>query len=67
MRTHILPVIYCHPAASNHLRHKLRQQFTDVTTWPADRLSASDGKRHLSALQEAALDYLQHPGMARAS
>lgn len=67
MRADILPVIYRHPAASKHLRRKLRQQFTDVTTWPADRLSATDAQPYLSALQDTALDYLQHPGMARAS
>ena len=67
MRTEILPVIYRHPAASKHLRRKLRQQFTDITTWPAERLTSADAKRQLNALQDAALDRLQHSEMVRAS
>ena len=67
VRADILPVIYRHPAASKNLRRKLREQFADVTTWPTDRLSAADGKRHLATLQDAALDRLQQLSMARAS
>jgi len=67
MRADILPLVYAHAAASVYFRRKLREQFPEVSTWPTERLSPTEGQEQLEVLSDTVLVRLQQAGMARAS